>query len=578
MSEADSGVRVTECETLIFEQDVPITVSDGNVLRANVFRPKRAGRYPVIMAMGVYGKDLHFEDGFARQYNVLLERYPDLCANGSTGRFLRWETADPERWVPHGYVVIQVDSRGSGKSPGFLDPRSAREMTDYYDCIEWAAQADWSNGNVGLLGISYYAVTQWRVAALRPPSLKAICPWEGWVDYYRDSSHQGGILASGFANYWWPQQCLKVQHGNGDSPHVDRETGKSVCGDPLSPAQLVFNRTDYPADILAHPLDDAWWQERTADLKRIEVPVLSGGNWSGPGIHLRGNIEGYQQVASQQKWLSMHDGKHWESFYLPQFVEMQRQFFDQFLKGEDSGWAAQPPVQLSIRTPHGSARRDEQAFPLARTAYQALCLDTSTTALSEATPEAGSLSFDAQSNGVAFKTRPFEEDTEVTGYVSLKLFMSSSTTDADLFVTLHAIDESGVDFVFDGAHEPTPMAKGWLRASQRKLCPDRSLPHRPFHAHDEIQPLQPGQVYEVDIEIWPTCFMFPKGWQLELRIAGIDFEYEDQPGRLLHKHPDDRGRPAFAGVTTIHSGPDSASRLVLPVIPANGTEQEWPKT
>jgi uncharacterized protein len=200
---------------MIFEQDVPVTVSDGNVLRANVFRPEAAGSYPVVMAQGVYGKDVHFEDGFKPQWDQLVSSYPELCSHASTGRYLRWETADPERWVPDGFVIVQVDSRGTGKSPGYLDPRSPREIVDYYDAIEWAARQPWSNGKVGLLGISYYAVTQWRVATLRPPHLAAICPWEGYVDYYRDSTHHGGILSSGFANYWWPKQCLAVQHGNG---------------------------------------------------------------------------------------------------------------------------------------------------------------------------------------------------------------------------------------------------------------------------------------------------------------------------------------------------------------------------
>src|SRR5689334_19628416 len=147
--------------SLKFEKDVPIAMSDGVVLRANVFRPEAAGKFPVIVAMSPYGKDAHFRDAYKLQWEHLNHLYPDIARNGSTGRFLRWETADPERWVPHGYVLIHVDSRGSGKSPGYLDPRSARETFDLYESIEWAARQPWSNGRIGMLGISYYAINQW---------------------------------------------------------------------------------------------------------------------------------------------------------------------------------------------------------------------------------------------------------------------------------------------------------------------------------------------------------------------------------------------------------------------------------
>src|SRR5580698_7072224 len=372
---------------MIFEQDVPVPVSDGNVLRANVFRPDAPGSYPVIMAQGVYGKDVHFEDGFKPQWDQLISVYPELCSNGSTGRYLRWETADPERWVPDGFVIIQIDSRGSGKSPGYLDPRSPREIVDYFDAIEWAALQPWSNGKIGLLGISYYAVTQWRVATLRPPHLAAICPWEGYVDYYRDSTHHGGILSSGFANYWWPKQCLAVQHGNGKTPHRDRVTGGRPTGDnSLSDIELAANRTDYPADILRHGLDSAWWRERTPVLSRIDVPVFSAGNWGGPGMHLRGNIEGYLNVASKDKWLSLHTGKHWESFYLPQYVAAQKKFFNHFLRGEQNGWDREPSVKIIVRDPRGERLRTAEQFPLPATRTIRYHLDTRTIALASTRP------------------------------------------------------------------------------------------------------------------------------------------------------------------------------------------------
>ena len=210
-------------------------------------------------------------------------------------------------------------------------------------------------------------MTQWRVATLQPPHLAAICPWEGYVDYYRDSTHHGGILSSGFANYWWPKQCLSVQHGNGKTPHRDRVTGRLVTGDKsLTDEELIANRTDYPSDILRHSLDSAWWRERTPVLNRINIPVFSAGNWGGPGMHLRGNIEGYLGVSSKDKWLSLHTGKHWESFYLPRYVAAQKRFFNRFLRDEPNGWDAEPRVKIVVRDPRGEKLRTGNEFPCRR--------------------------------------------------------------------------------------------------------------------------------------------------------------------------------------------------------------------
>jgi hypothetical protein len=554
---------------MIFEQDVPIPVSDGLVLRANVFRPDADGQFPVVMAQGVYGKDLHFEDGFKPQWDQLIAVYPDLCRNGSTGKYLRWETADPERWVPDGFVIIQVDSRGAGKSPGYLDPRSPREIVDYYDAIEWAARQPWSNGKIGLLGISYYGVTQWRVATLRPPHLAAICPWEGYVDYYRDSTHHGGILSSGFANYWWPKQCLAVQHGNGNSPHRERETGRRINGDEaLSEGKLAANRTEYVADILRHGLDSAWWRERTPVLSRIDVPLLSAGNWGGPGMHLRGNIEGYLGAGSQQKWLSLHAGKHWESFYLPEYVAMQKRFFNRFLRGEDNGWDREPRVRMVIRDPRGDKLRTAAAFPLPETQTERFYLDAAANGLDPQKPALGTkATYEAMGTGVSFSTAPFKQDTEITGFVSAKLWVSSSTADMDLFAVLRAFDAQGEELIVNGAHEASPVSRGWLRVSHRRIDPKRSNAMRVFHTHDEVEKLSPDEIYEVDVEIWPTTMVYPKGYRLVLTIMGKDFQFPGIAGRILHQHPSDRGGPDFQGICSIYTGGDRASYVALPIIP-----------
>lgn len=561
--------RTTVENGLVFMRDVAVAMSDGVTLRANVFRPEAPGRYPVVMAMGAYGKDVHFEDAFNPQWQVLKRIYPGLDTEGSTGRYLRWEVVDPERWVPEGFVVIQVDSRGTGRSEGYLDPFGPVETRDFYEWIEWAGTQPWSNGKVGLIGVSYLAIKQWQVAALRPPHLAAIVPWEGSSEFYRDGGHHGGILSNSFTFEWWPRQVLANQYGSGKSTHRDRLTGERTTGPALSDELLEGSRADHPNDRLSHPLDDAWNRARAANLPAIEVPLLSAANWGGPGMHLRGNFEGWLRAGSRQKWLFAHIGTHYESFYLPHYVAIQQRFFKHFLAGEDNGWDREPPVQLAIRQADGTAEmRTEQEWPLACTAWTSFHLDAADGSLGDAPPRgAGRASFEAMGEGLSFSTAPFAQDTEFTGPAVLRLWVSSSTTDADLFVVLRVFDPDGQEMSYVGAHERVPMAMGWLRASHRKLDPARSLPWRPWHAHDEVQKLVPGEAYPVEVEIWPTCLVFPKGWRLVLTVQGHDF-IVTPPGRMRHDHPEDRPVAEFGGVTTVLTGGDHDSRLLMPLIPA----------
>jgi predicted acyl esterase len=553
---------------MIIEKDVVIPMSDGTGLRANVYRPPTAGPHPVVMSFGVYGKDIHFADGFTPQWKKLNEIYPGIVGDGSSGEHLRWEVPDPERWVPDGFIIVVVDGRGSGMSPGFLDVYSPRETRDYYECIEWAGTQPWSNGKVGLLGISYLAIKQWQVAALQPPHLAAIVPWEGASDFYRDAQRHGGIFSNAFNRNWWPRQILANQHGNGQTTHRDRATGKATTGKPLSLAILRGNRSEFSEEMDNHPLDDAWHRDHSAKLDNVRVPLLSAANWGGMGVHLRGNVEGYLQAGSKEKWLFGHIGTHYESFYLPHYVAIQKRFFDHYLKGLDNGWEKEPRVQLAIRQPDGTAAmRKEHEWPLARTKWTPYFLDAAANRLTLDAPSAqGQASYSSPNESATFLTEPFTQDVEFTGPVSLKLWISSTTSDADIFAVLRIFDPEGKEVTFTGAHEAVPVGQGWLRASHRKLDLARTLPYRPYHTHDEVQKLVPGQVYPLDVEIWPTSMVYRKGYRLCLTVQGGDFVV-DKPGRLLHDDPVDRNTEDFGGVTTIHTGAKFDSHMLMPMIP-----------
>jgi uncharacterized protein len=555
---------------MIVEKDVEIVLTDGSRLYANVFRPGY-GKHPVLMCMGIYGKDVHFEDGYPFPWRILMAEHPEVAEEKTSGKWLRWEMPDPERWVPAGYVVVTIDARGSGKSPGYLDPFSATETRDYYDAIEWAGVQQWSSGKVGLLGISYLAITQWQVAGLRPPHLAAICPWEGGSDIYRDWSHQGGILSYQFPFEWLPRQVYPNQYGNVETTHIDRETKKRTTGTAaLNADQLRGNRADHVGDLLSHPLDDEWYRERSPRLERIEVPVLSSGNWGGLGLHLRGNIEGFKRAGSESKWLFVHAGRHYESFYLTSYIDVQRQFFDRFLKDEDNGWDARKPVQIEVRSPTGIEHREESSWPLERTNWTPYYLNVNDESLKTEMPtQELSVSYDAFGEGVHFVTEPFAQETEFTGPIGARLFVSSETVDMDVFLTVRLFDAAGEEVVITGASEDVPVTRGWLRASHRKLDPMRSTPEQPFHSHDEIQPLTPGEIYCLDIEVWPTSMVVPKGYKIGLTVQGRDFEFPLKPGRMLHNSVVDRPPEVFGGSKSLFSGPRHASYLMMPVIPAS---------
>jgi predicted acyl esterase len=565
--------------TMRLDKDVAVPMRVGDTLRANVFRPEEPGRYPVLVTLGPYGKDVHISQFMPSAWEHIQQQHPEIPA-ASSCKHLVFETPDPELWVPHGYVVMKVDSRGAGKSPGFLDVNSPNESRDLYDAIEWAAAQEWSNGKVGLLGISYYAAGQWMVAALRPPHLAAILPWQGTYDFYRDRTRQDGIFAAGFTHSWWPRSVLRNQHGNPESPFIDIVTGDRSTGPAaLSKQELAAQRTDYIADVLAHPLRDDWYKARSADLSKIDVPALVVANWGGLGLHLRGTISGYAGIASTKKWLKIQSGSYFITFLQPENIALQRRFFDRYLKEIDNGWESEPQVTVELRSHDDgiTGRAEGKAWPLPETKFVSWHLDAGSKSLAADKPAAGSISHKALSDGTTFVSPPLAEDTWIAGPVRLTLFASSDTEDMDIFATLRAFSPDGKEVTFLSAIDPKcPISQGWLRASHRKLDAAATTAWRPVHTHDERQPLVPGEAYALDIEIWPTSVTLPAGYRLALTIQGKDFERPDEPGPFkgsgFFTHENDVDRPVaiFGGTQTLHTGGAQDSVLLVPVIARRG--------
>jgi predicted acyl esterase len=391
------------------------------------------------------------------------------------------------------------------------------------------------------------------------------------------------MLSTFWAN-WYDMQVKTVQYGAGERGKRSRVHDELVCGpETLSDEQLAKNRCDFGADIRAHPLDDDYHKARSPQWDKINVPLFSAANWGGQGLHPRGNFEGFVRAASRDKWLEAHGIEHWTHFYTDYGRELQRKFFDFYLKGEDTGWGKQPRVLLQVRHPGEKfVERAENEWPLARTVWQKLYLHPEDVSLRNDPSPAASLKFDALGEGLTFLSYPVARETEITGPVAAKLFVSSSTKDADLFLILRVFSADMKEIVFQGAIDPhTPIAQGWLRASHRKLDPKLTLPYRPYHTHDEVQPLTPGEPVELDIELWPTSVVVPAGYRIALTVRGKDYEYGGGSGGklsnfkneltgcgpFLHNDAADRPKEVFGGQTTLHFGGDRQGSVLLPVVP-----------
>ncbi|HSQ04161.1 MAG TPA: CocE/NonD family hydrolase [Burkholderiales bacterium] len=536
---------------MTLEKDVDIPMRDGARLKADVFRPEGEGRFPVLINMGIYQKDKLWVPPHD------LEEKPNPHMN--------WETVNPEWWVPRGYCCVRVDERGSGKSPGQSVLYSPQEAIDFYDAIEWAGHQPWSNGRVATIGISFFARTQWWVANLKPPSLTCIVPWEGAADQYRDILYHGGIFGSGFIVGWF---TTHMAH------HM---LGRAYEHNPDTFQDNVLWR------FMRNSLDSGMFKSQQAQWDKIDLPMWAVGNWSGMGLHLRGATEGFMRAASKHKKLRIHCGTHFHPFYSEDGRRDQLRFFDYWLKDVDNGVMQEPPVKLAIRTGHGEYHfRHENEWPLARTQWTKYYLEPADRTLgTHPQRTTATIDYAATGDGVTFLSAPITHEVEITGPVAAKLWLSSDTSDADVFLVLRVFDPAGKEVVFQGSNDPrTPIGLGWLRASHRKLDPKKSLPYRPWHAHDERWPLMRDHAAELDIEIWPTCIVVPPGYRIGLTVRGKDYEYDGTDagvvkaaypmkgvGPFTHTDPRDRPPEICGGTNTLHFGGDAMPYVLLPIIP-----------
>ena len=540
----DSPVLLSDVSTLenevVIERDLAVVVRDGTRLSANVFRPKAPGTFPVVMMLTAYHKD---EDP---------TRYPDILRNHLKPEFnlgpiqvspwTPWEGPDPAYWVQQGYAVVTLDSRGYGKSDGVASILTMQDRQDFHDAITWAGSQDWSNGNVGLTGVSYLAIAQWVAGSNAPKHLKAIMPWEGQSDNFREVLFHGGIPETAFTAFWLDRMRRKANESSLPPSFAVNFAGK-------------------------RPMVMKWLQQYVMppsgiSLPDITVPALIAASWSDHGLHTRGSFEGFKKISSEQKWLYTHGRSKWPVYYSADARSIQTAFFDHFLKGLDNGFDKSPRVRLEVRDGLETYTvRSAEDWPLPETVYRPFYLVPGDGSLQHAAPsEAGSVQYDAMQGNSVFRVT-FDEQTEIIGNMKLRLWVEAhGASDMDLFVAIKKYDVMGNEVTFYGkaGYTGAPVALGWLRASHRALDVERSTPAQPVLSFESRQTLSRGEIVSVEIEILPSSTRFQPGETLEVAIQGRD--HFDHPS-LAHKDT------VNTGTHIIHAGGSFDSHLLVPIFP-----------
>ncbi len=533
MKNESSTVRGPLVPGIKLDENVYVTMRDGIKLSVDIYRPDKEGAYPVLLSMAPYIKE--------------IQQWPPELTHSI-------EAGATNFFVPKGYVHIIIQLRGTGFSQGQFNFCSVKEHQDGYDMVEWSAGQPWCNGNVGMIGDSYFAMTQYMVASQQPPHLKCIAPFDGCSDIYRDFTHQGGIFFGWFMGMWGPdmmRQCIWPGPVEGKLP----------------PANIF-------ADVASHPYNDEYYQERSSIYKmdKINVPVMAIIAQLG-FLHSRGQLLSHSKINTPKKLLVVPPaGLHAHELFLtsqPLNKQLLR-WYDHWLKGIDTGIMNEPPVAICDAVT--SEWRYENEYPLSRTQWTRFYLHSNSERPADKPPygllsleSAGSEAPDnysikesmrlvaARQPVIAYSTRPLEKDIKVWGPLSVTLYGSSTTLDTEWFVNVADIDTDG---------KVNPVTMGRLKASLRGVDPAKSRPGQPFHPFNNPVRPEPHKIYEYQIELMPIFYTFKAGHKIWIQIASADFWYQEhlrsiEVSQLL----------PLPAKNLVYHDIEHPSHLLLPVIP-----------
>ena len=480
---------------------------DGVTIYCDIYRPQHAtGTSPAIISWSFFGK----RPGDGQDEWKIMGVPP-----GTVSNMAKFESCDPAYWCRKGYAIVNVDPRGIGHSEGDHHLFGTQDGRDGYDFIEWLATQHWC-GKIALFGNSGVAMTQWRIAAEQPPHLACIAAWEGTVDLYRESAWEGGIPAYAFME-----------------GVVGFTTGEHYIDD------MVMMAVKYPKM-------NAYWEDKIPKLEKIRIPVYATACWN--HFHLRGAFDGFRKVRSAKKWMRAHREFEWPDTYSNEGLVELEKFYDRYLKDIRNGWELTPKVRIEVQDAFDfdfQTNRPEKEWPLARTEYKKLYMDAASMSLAyDKFDKAAKVSYDGATGVVNFDVK-FNEDTEITGYMKLHMFVEADGhDDIDLFINIQKLDEQGNWLPVSVLGEPHPGAWGKMRVSARELDSKLSTDYRPIQAHTSSLKLKPGEIVPVDIEIWPTSRLWHKGQQLRVQIAGhyirenwferLEWDADNKGSHIIH--------------------------------------------
>jgi predicted acyl esterase len=450
----------------------------------------------------------------------------------------------------------------------------SKEQQDGYDLVEWIAKQPWCNGNVGMLGMSYFGMIQLLVAAQRPPHLKAIFPVDAATDMYRHWGYHGGILHLSFLATWWDSSLVVNRAAASDIAEGERASIiESLLEDPdvrshprLYKTLRWRHKNPHLFDILVHPFDGPYYQERSASARfgQIDIPCHLLSRWSAQYIHLPGAFSAYANINAPKRLMitipesGVGFNRPWHENH-----DLVVRWYDHWLKGIDTGIMEEPPITILVQ---GADRwRHENEWPLARTRWTRFHLGVHNRLKQDAPgwnerpdhfTNAPGLKPGVRVPALRYATEPLAQNTEITGPMALYLYGSLSSDDTNWIVELNDVSPEGAE---------TRVSIGWLKASHRELDPARSKPYKPFHPHTRAVPVQPGRVVEYAIELCDSSYVFKAGHRVQLLVKAQDAPWEGSSYiyRLSNHLASSRETRH-----TIYHTPEFPSHLLLPVIPA----------